>query len=253
MFDKIHSPIPVSLDKDIDRASSILKSFISPTEAKYQNKVIPADILERCKGIAVLTVIKGGFIWSGRAGSGLVVARLPNGKWSSPSAIGTAGVGFGGQIGADLTDFVMILNTDSAVKAFSRGGNLTLGANIAISAGPLGRSAEAGGAVLNTAPVFSYSKSKGLFAGVSLEGSVIIERKGTNERFYGKKVRACELLSGEIEPTPKAQKLYDSIDFRNEKSKNINEKHENALSDSGSKSVPLVNEAENIGNILIII
>ncbi|OMJ08936.1 SH3 domain-containing protein [Smittium culicis] len=174
-------------------------------------------------------------------------------EWSSPSAIGIAGVGFGGQIGADLTDFVIILNTDSAVKAFSRGGNLTLIASFAIAAGPLGRSAEAGCAVLDPAPVFSYSKSIGLFAGVSLEGSVIVERKGTNERFYGKKVRACELLSGEIEPTPKAQKLYNSIDLRNKKNKNINEKHENNLSVSGSKSVPLVNEAENIGNISIII
>ncbi|OMJ26536.1 SH3 domain-containing protein [Smittium culicis] len=243
MFDKIHSPIPVSLEKDIDKASS-------PTEAKYQNKVIPANILERCKGIAVLTVIKGGFMWSGRAGSGLVVSRLPDGKWSSPSAIGTAGVGFGGQIGAELTDFVMILNTDSAVKAFSRGGNLTLGASVAIAAGPLGRSVEAGGAVLNPAPVFSYSKTKGLFAGASLEGSVIIERKGTNERFYGKKVRAYELLSGEIEPSPKAQKLYDSIDFRNEKSKNPNEKHENTNYIKNKNFVPLIGPDELKGKYI---
>ncbi|OLY79345.1 LAS seventeen-binding protein 3, partial [Smittium mucronatum] len=70
----LHNPIPVSLDKDIEKAASILTSFISPSEAKLSGKVIPNDILDKCCGIAVLTVIKGGFIWSGRAGSGLVVA-----------------------------------------------------------------------------------------------------------------------------------------------------------------------------------
>ncbi|OMJ26193.1 SH3 domain-containing YSC84-like protein 1 [Smittium culicis] len=226
-FKKMHSPIPVSLEKDIDKAASILTSFISPTEAKYQGKIIPFDILDKCHGIAVLTVVKGGFIWSGRAGSGLVVARLPDGRWSAPSAIGTAGIGFGGQIGAEVTDFVMVLNTKDAVKAFSHGGNLTLGANIAVAAGPVGRSAEASGAVLNAAPVFSYSKTKGLFAGVSLEGSVIIERKGTNARFYGKKVRAEELLTGQIEPSPKAIKLYNSIESRNMRGKSNFEKFAN--------------------------
>jgi lipid-binding SYLF domain-containing protein len=69
-----------------------------------------------------MTVVKAGFIWSGRVGSGLVVCRLPNGDWSAPSAIGTVGMGFGGQIGGEITDFVIILNSRDAVKAFSMGG-----------------------------------------------------------------------------------------------------------------------------------
>ncbi|OLY80239.1 LAS seventeen-binding protein 3 [Smittium mucronatum] len=73
----LHNPIPISLEKDIEKAASILTSFTSSSEASITGKVIPLDILERCKGIAVLTVIKGGFIWSGRAGSGLVVAKYP--------------------------------------------------------------------------------------------------------------------------------------------------------------------------------
>ncbi|KAJ1924375.1 DUF500 super, partial [Linderina pennispora] len=85
-----------------------------------------------------------------------------------------------------MTDFVMILNTPSAVKAFTHGGNVTLGGNLSVSAGPIGRSAEASGAIRNIAPVFSYSKSKGLFAGVSLEGSVILERKDANAKLYGR-------------------------------------------------------------------
>ena len=74
-----------------------------------------------------------------------MVARLPDGKWSAPSAIAAAGVGFGGQIGAQITDCVFILNNDDAVKAFAHGGNVTLGGNLSVAAGPKGRSAEAAG------------------------------------------------------------------------------------------------------------
>lgn len=95
--------------------------------------------------IAIITILKAGFLWSGRAGAGLVVARLPDGTWSAPSAIATAGAGFGAQIGAQLTDCVFILNNEAAVKAFSHGGNVTLGGNLSVCAGPKGRSAEAAG------------------------------------------------------------------------------------------------------------
>jgi lipid-binding SYLF domain-containing protein len=94
--------------------------------------IIPPDIISKAKGLAILTVLKAGFIWSGRMGSGVVVARLPDGSWSAPSAIATAGVGgtscplecdgvVGGQIGAEVTDFVIILNTHDAVKALVTG------------------------------------------------------------------------------------------------------------------------------------
>ncbi|PVU89477.1 hypothetical protein BB561_005336 [Smittium simulii] len=200
---------------DIMRSDTLLKNTNrDPNNSKYADKVIPKNILEKCKGIAIMTVIKGGFVWSGRVGSGIVIARLPNGSWSAPSAIGTAGVGFGGQIGAQLTDFVMILNTTSAVKAFSHGGNVTLGGNIGVAAGPLGRSAEVSGAIINVAPVFSYSKSKGLFVGVSLEGSIILERKDTNEKFYGKRIAAKDLLSGSVPAPPEANALYRAIELK---------------------------------------
>ncbi|KAJ3208840.1 hypothetical protein HDU67_006513, partial [Dinochytrium kinnereticum] len=122
--------------------------------------LIPPKIIANCKGVAVLTLLKAGFVWSGRAGAGLVVARLPDGRWSAPCAIGAAGAGFGAQIGAELTDCVFILNTESAVRAFSHGGNLTLGANISVAAGPVGRQAEGAGTVANLAPIYAYSKTK---------------------------------------------------------------------------------------------
>jgi len=168
------------------------------------------------QGLAILTVIKAGFLGSARFGSGLVIARLPDGSWSAPSAIATGGAGFGGQIGFELTDFVFILNDASAVKTFSQAGSLTLGGNVSIAAGPVGRNAEAAGAasLKSLAGIFSYSKTKGLFAGVSLEGSAIIERKDANTKLYGRPISARELLTGSERPPAAASPLLNILNSR---------------------------------------
>lgn len=160
--------------------------------------------------------MKAGFLGSARFGSGVVVARLGDGTWSAPSAIATAGAGFGGQIGFELTDFVFILNDAAAVRTFSQVGTLTLGGNVSIAAGPIGRNAEAAGAA-NTrgvAAIFSYSKTKGLFAGVSLEGSMLVERKDANEKLYNGRVTARQLLSGSVRPPPAAEPLMRVLNSR---------------------------------------
>jgi SH3 domain-containing YSC84-like protein 1 len=190
----INNPIPQDLLAECQKCAKIMSKFTTPD--RINNNIIPPDIISKCCGVVILTVVKAGFVWSGRAGSGLVVAKLDNGDWSAPSAIGTAGMGFGGQIGAEVTDFVIVLNTKSAVKAFSMGGNVTLGGNMSVAAGPTGRTAEFAGTIGKLAPIYSYSKSKGLFAGVSIEGSVILERKDANARFYGHKVSAKDILGG---------------------------------------------------------
>ena len=163
-----------------------------------------------------MTVLKAGFLGSGRFGSGVIVARLADGSWSAPSAIGMAGGGFGGQIGFELTDFVFILNDYMSVKTFSQAGTLTLGGNVSIAAGPVGRNAEAaGGASLKgVGGVFAYSKTKGLFAGVSLEGSGIIERRDTNEKLYGQRFKAAQLLQGSVSPPPAADPLMSVLNSR---------------------------------------
>ncbi|KAJ8575612.1 hypothetical protein ON010_g3603 [Phytophthora cinnamomi] len=164
--------------------------------------------------VVFLTVIKMGFVFTGRMGTGLVVARLPDGRWSAPSAIGTAGVGWGPQIGGEITDFVIILNTQRAVEAFCASGQVNLGAELGISAGPVGRVASGAleaSASMDVAPCYSYSHSKGLYAGISLEGSVILSRSDINRSFYGKAVTVAELLGG-VEPPPvAAAPLYDAI------------------------------------------
>ena len=117
--------------------------------------------LNSVTGLAVFQVLKAGFVFSGKAGSGLVIARLPDGSWSAPSCIATGGVGWGLQVGADITDFVVVLNSEDAVRAFSMGGNVTVGGNISAAAGPIGTGGSVQASLAHPAPMFSYSKSKG--------------------------------------------------------------------------------------------
>lgn len=122
------------------------------------------------------------------------------------------GVGAGGQFGAELTDFVFVLSTDTAVKTFMQLGSLTLGGNISMAVGPVGRSAEASGVVgtKSAAGVFAYSKTRGLYGGLTVEGGVLIERTDANKKIYGRKIRAKELLSGLI-PSPREAEVLMNV------------------------------------------
>ncbi|PNY25463.1 SH3 domain-containing protein [Tolypocladium capitatum] len=215
----IENPFPSSLPSECKKCANILKSFVNPENRRDKrdlSAVIPPSILSNAKGLAILTVLSGGFIGSARGGSGLVVARLPDGSWSAPSAIGFVGAGFGGLIGAQLVNFVFVLNNTSAVKTFAQAGSLTLGGNVSLAAGPVGRTAEAAGAasLKSVAGIFSYSRSIGLFAGVSLEGSAIIERRDTNEQLYGTRYTAAQILTGSVSPPPGAQPLMTVLNER---------------------------------------
>ncbi|KAI7875588.1 DUF500-domain-containing protein [Lichtheimia hyalospora FSU 10163] len=210
----INSPLPSSLQSECRKAARILNSFCDPGEEL--EGIIPPGILNEAKGLAIYSVLKGGFLFSARAGSGLVIARLSDGSWSAPSAIMTGGIGVGSQIGAELTDFVMVLNTTAAVETFMHHGSITLGGNVSVAAGPLGRNAEASGtaSINSVAAVYSYSKTRGLFAGISVEGSVILERSDANAKMYGRRVATSELLNGAIPPPPQADPLYKALQTR---------------------------------------
>lgn len=212
----LNNPIPTSMRSECKKAGRVLASFVDPRQAFGPDKIIPPQILANAKGLAIITVFKAGFLGSARFGSGVVVARLSDGTWSAPSAIATGGGGFGGQIGFELTDFVFILNDAAAVRTFSQKGSLTLGGNVSIAAGPVGRNAEAAGAasLKSIAGVFSYSKTKGLFAGVSLEGSVLIERRDANEKLYNSRITARQLLEGGVRPPPAAEPLMRVLNSR---------------------------------------
>jgi SH3 domain-containing YSC84-like protein 1 len=188
---------------DVDQAATIIERFQEIPESS-----IPPAVLRDAKGLAIMTVIKAGFVFSGRGGSGVVVARTKKG-WSGPSAIGTGGAGFGFQIGAQVTEFVIVLNTDAAVHAFSHGGNVTIGADVSAAAGPVGRTLEAG--VMPTAAIYTYSRSQGLFAGVSLEGTIIAARDGANAKYYGKVVSPRDILTGRVKPPSRAKRLLNVL------------------------------------------
>jgi lipid-binding SYLF domain-containing protein len=134
-------------------------------------------------------------------------------RWSAPSAIATAGLSWGALIGCDLTDYLIVLNTPEAVQAFSGYGQVVIGAGLEVALGPLGRAGQADIHLSDTglAPALSYSASRGLFAGVSLDGSVILARSEVNHKFYGRPVTPMELLSGSV-PSPRAAApLYDAL------------------------------------------
>jgi lipid-binding SYLF domain-containing protein len=197
------STVHAVMQDDVDRAVSIIERFEEIPET-----AIPPRVMRDAKGVAILTVTKAGFVLSGRGGTGIVVARTDK-VWSGPSAIGTGGIGVGFQAGIQVTEFVIILNTQEAVKAFSQGGNVTLGANLSAAVGPVGRSAEAG--VAPQAAIYTYSRNQGIFAGVSLEGTVIATRYQANEEYYEKPVYPSDILAGNVKPPAGAQKLLDVL------------------------------------------
>lgn len=187
---------------------------VSPTLSDLDGVRIPARLLEQAKGVAVLTVVKGGFGLAGvEFGTGLVVARLGENQWSAPSAIGTAGLSWGALIGAQVSDHVFLLMTDKAVELLFQDGSVQLGADVGVALGPLGRTAEAdfGAAPGAVAPIYSYSLSKGLYAGISLDGKIIMTRPKVNEKFYGRCVTGMQILQGVVPCPPAAQPLYEAL------------------------------------------
>jgi lipid-binding SYLF domain-containing protein len=187
----------------VNQSASILRQF-----RRMPERGIPRSVMRNAKGLAILTVVKVGFGLSGKGGQGVVVARTGNG-WSGPSFVGTGGAGWGPQIGAQISEYVFVLNTNRAVRAFSRDGNVTVGGEVSAAAGPVGRDLQAG--ITPTAAIYTYSRSKGLFAGASLEGAVIATQKTANTRYYGRAVSSREILSGDVAPPPRASVLRAAL------------------------------------------
>jgi len=196
------------MNGQIHKAYKVMLKLINP---KYvsKDKGIPLAILQKAKGIAFITSIKAGFVFTGTAGSGIVIARLDDGSWSGPSSMGLGGMGWGLQIGASSTDSVIILNTTAAVNAFAGKGQVKFGANLSVAAGPVGRDADAsvnagdGG----IAACYSYSHSRGAFAGMSLQGAIMFCRGSDNKQFYGQSVNPTAILKGMVTPPSDCEDL----------------------------------------------
>jgi lipid-binding SYLF domain-containing protein len=148
---------------------------------------IPEALLKRAQGIAVIPhVVKGAFGIGGRYGKGLVAQRNADGSWGTPLFIDIGGGSFGLQLGVQATDLVMVFTNREGIQPLLKG-KLKLGADASATAGPVGRTAEVGTDVLLKSAIYSYSRSKGLFAGVALDGAVISLDDDANKSVYGTK------------------------------------------------------------------
>jgi SH3 domain-containing YSC84-like protein 1 len=157
------------------------------------DKAIPKDLLDRAEAVAVFPgMLKAGFVVGGRGGSG-VISRRVRGGWSAPAFFDLGGGSIGLQIGASSTDFVLLFMNEEALKGLLED-KLEIGGEGSIAAGPVGRSAAASTNVTLDAGILSYSRSKGLFAGLELKGVVIDPDNDDNEAVYGLKAR--DILTG---------------------------------------------------------
>jgi lipid-binding SYLF domain-containing protein len=174
---------------------------------RADDRAIPEGLLERAYGIAVIPhVVKGAFIGGGRFGKGLVSMRDGD-DWGPPAFIEIAGGSVGFQIGVAATDLVMVFVEQGGTEALIND-KLKLGADASVAAGPVGRHAEIGTNVTLDAAIYSYSRSKGVFAGVSLDGSVISTDDSSNLRVYGVDATTRNILFGEGVSSPKVVKPF---------------------------------------------
>src|SRR5882672_2801204 len=172
-----------------NKAASVLTEIMQAPD-----KGIPDELMQNAKAVAVIPhVVKGAFGLGGRYGKGLVSHRLPNGRWSPPAFMEIGGGSFGLQLGVEATDLVLVFTNDEGFKGLLKG-KVKLGADANVAAGPVGRTAEVGTDVLLKSAVFAYSRSKGLFAGVSLDGTVVTIGDDDDKNVYGKEVSAEDIL-----------------------------------------------------------
>jgi SH3 domain-containing YSC84-like protein 1 len=156
---------------------------------------IPEYLISRAKAIIIFpTMVKAGFFVGGRYGKGVATARSQmTGEWGPPAFLYTAGGSFGFQFGAEAVDLILLVMTQRGLKGLLNE-QLTLGADIAITAGPIGRHAEASVDIFMQGEIYSYSRSKGIFGGVSLKGTVITSDADANLAYYGKPLTAENIL-----------------------------------------------------------
>jgi lipid-binding SYLF domain-containing protein len=155
---------------------------------------VPDWLLQRAYGIAVIPeVLKGALMFGGRFGSGVFTVRDSGGRFSNPIFITLAGGSFGWQLGATSTDVVLVFVTQRSIENFARG-KFTLGADASVAAGPVGRQGEAAAGV--NAEIYSYSRSRGLFAGVALDGTVIAFDRSANRAFYADPEVTTDSITG---------------------------------------------------------
>ncbi|GKU21624.1 unnamed protein product [Fusarium langsethiae] len=172
---------------ECEKSAKTLQSFLNKGK-------IPSDVIRNSKGIAIFTGFRAGMYFAGAGGSGVVIARLPDGTWSPPSAFSVRSGSVGLVYGIDVYDCICVLNTTEAVDAY-RKSEVNLGGAVALAAGPLGGNVNVGG----VKPVWTYTKSRGVYGGLTVDGTVTKEKKDVNAEFYEREVSSAQILDGQIE------------------------------------------------------
>jgi len=192
------SSMAISRNKIVKRLNNsveLLKEFIEIPESG-----IPSSLLKNCEALVVIPhVIKGGFIFGGRHGRGIMVHRLPNGRWSNPCFVNIRGGSFGLQIGGQAVDLILVVKNKRGYEAILQD-NFQFSGDATATAGPVGRNAEAGTDLMLKASILSYSRSKGLFAGISLKGATLTIDKKANYSFYKQLICYRKILSDPLMP-----------------------------------------------------
>ncbi|HEY4313650.1 MAG TPA: lipid-binding SYLF domain-containing protein [Pirellulales bacterium] len=169
---------------------------------QFRAQSIPQSMLADAQAVAIIpNVVKGGFIIAGRFGRGVLLVRDPNGAWRAPLFVTFTGGSVGWQLGLQSTDVVLVFKNRKGVEAMLTGSEFTLGADAAVAAGPVGRQATAGTDIKLNAEIYSYSRSRGLFAGVALDGSVLKVDNRAVAAYYA---------NGTFVP-PQAQQLVEMV------------------------------------------
>ena len=195
-------------DDDVNRTNKATQVFKEIMNTPDQG--IPQELLESAKCIAIIPGdVKFAFIFGGNYGRGLATCRTGHG-WSAPVFLALEGGSVGYQIGGSSTDIVMLFMNDHALKSLLSD-KFKLGADATVAAGPVGRNAAAGTDLKLNAEILSYSRSKGLFAGVSLNGAVVQTDKSGDEAIYGHDVNRHEILDGKVAVPESAQALLHEI------------------------------------------
>jgi lipid-binding SYLF domain-containing protein len=192
-------------DKEDDRLKNsytVLKEILATPD-----QGIPHDLLNKAVCVIIYpSVLKAAFIVGGSYGRGVITCRTGeghNGSWSAPAMFALEGGSFGLQIGGQATDFVLLVMNDSGANSVLSS-KVKLGADASIAAGPVGRDASAETDIVMKAEILSYSRARGVFAGVSLEGSTMRSDDGTNKALYGKQLTAKQIVQGGAVKIPAA-------------------------------------------------
>jgi lipid-binding SYLF domain-containing protein len=190
--------------KRINEATTVLEEIMSASD-----KAVPRSVMEKAEAIAVFpSLLKGGLGVGGQRGRGIISVRdKKSGGWSSPAFLTITGGSIGAQIGVQAIDLVLVINNQRGLEQLVKN-QFKVGADASVAAGPVGRDASASTDIQMRAQILSYSRTRGLFAGVTLNGTTIRQDRDANERFYGTAYRTGQIVFDGMGGAPDAAKEW---------------------------------------------